>query len=79
MIKKLLQPRIWRRIYLERLGEPIIYNIISIFVFIFGSFTKKIDYDLVPMQPYAFGLKTAFTEAKSLGINKITLMIFLLL
>ena len=70
MWKKLLQPRIWRRIYLERLGEPFLYNITSILVLIFGSFIKKIDYDLVPRQPYAFGLKTAFIEAKSIDIKK---------
>lgn len=76
MWKKLLQPRIWRRIYLERLGEPFLYNIASILVLIFGSFIKKIDYDLVPRQPYAFGLKTAFIEAKSIDIKKIIIIEF---
>ena len=76
MWKKLLQPRIWRRIYLERIGEPFLYNIVSVLVFFFGTFSKKIDYDLVPRQPYAFGLKTAFYEAKSLGIKKIIIIEF---
>jgi len=76
MWKKLLQPRIWRRIYLERLGEPLFYNLVSLVVLIFGRFSKKIDYDLVPRQPYAFGLKTAFNEAKSLGIKKIVIIEF---
>jgi len=76
MWKKLLQPRIWRRIYLERLGEPFLYNITSILVLIFGSFIKKIDYDLVPRQPYAFGLKTAFIEAKSIDVKKIIIIEF---
>ena len=76
MWKKIFQVRIWKRIYLERLCEPLLYNIVSILVFIFGSFSKKIDYDLVPRQPYAFGLKTAFNEAKSLGVKKITIIEF---
>ena len=57
---KLLKPRIWKRIYKERLGEPFIYNLISIFVYIFGDFIKKINYDLVPRHPYAFGINEAF-------------------
>jgi hypothetical protein len=76
MWKKLLQPRIWRRIYLERFGEPLFYNLVSLVVLIFGTFSKKIDYDLVPRQPYAFGLKTAFNEAKSVGIKKIVIIEF---
>ena len=76
MLKKLLQPRIWKRIFLERMGEPIIYNLVSIFIFFFGSFEKKIDYDLVPRQPYAFGLKMAFSEALNAGIKKILILEF---
>lgn len=60
MFRKLLEPRIWKRIYAERLGEPLIYNIASCFVAAFGNVVKKIDYDLVPRQPYAFGLNEAF-------------------
>ena len=64
MWKKLLLNRIWKRIYIERLGEPLIYNLVSIFIFIFGNFIKKIEYDLVPRQPYAFGLNEVFKIAK---------------
>ena len=64
MWKKLFLARIWKRIYKERLGEPIIFNFVSIFVFLFGSFTKKIDYDLVPREPYAFGLNEGFKLSK---------------
>jgi hypothetical protein len=60
MLQKLLDPRIWKRIYIERLGEPLIYNLVACFVALFGNITKKIDYDLVPRQPYAFGLHKAF-------------------
>ena len=73
---KLLKPRIWKRIYKERLGEPFIYNLISIFIYIFGDFIKKINYDLVPRHPYAFGINEAFKIAKEENINKIILIEF---
>ena len=76
MFKKIFLLRIWKRIYLERIGEPIIYNIISLFVFIFGSFLKKIDYDLVPRQPYAFGLNEAFKRSAEEKVKKILIIEF---
>ena len=63
MWKKLFEARIWKRIYIERLCEPVLYNIISLFIFVFGNFIKKIEYDLVPRFPYAFGVNLAFKEA----------------
>ena len=60
MLQKLFLPRIWKRVYRERLGEPLIYNIVACFVAIFGSIVSKINYDLVIRQPYAFGINEAF-------------------
>jgi len=48
MWKKIFLARIWKRIYFERLCEPILYNIISLFIFAFGNFVRKIEYDLIP-------------------------------
>jgi hypothetical protein len=76
MFRKLLDKRMMKRIYLERLGEPLIYNLVSIYVFLFGPLTKKIDYDLVPRQPYAFGLNEAFKTACDLKIKKIKIIEF---
>ena len=78
MLKKFLSLRIWNRIYLERLGEPFIYNIVSLFYLFFGNFIKKIKYDLVPRQPYAFGLNEAFRKVKlqKLNIKKILILEF---
>lgn len=73
---KLLNPRILRRIYNEKLGEPIIYNIVSIPILFFGDFRTKINYDLIPRQPYAFGINEAFKIAREENINKITLIEF---
>jgi hypothetical protein len=76
MWKKLFLARIWKRIYIERLCEPVLYNIISLFIFVFGNFIKKIEYDLVPRCPYAFGVNLAFTEAIKQKIKKILLIEF---
>ena len=76
MYKKLFSLRILKRIYLERLGEPLIYNLVSLWMFFFGNIKKKIEYDLVPRQPYAFGLNQAFKAASNLGLNKIIVIEF---
>jgi hypothetical protein len=80
MWKKLFDARIWRRIYVERLGEPIVYNVVSIFVLVFGNILSKIKYDCVPRQPYAFGVGEGFRIAseqhRSLGIKRVVLIEF---
>jgi hypothetical protein len=76
MLAKLIQPRIWKRLYLERLGEPFIYNLVSLYILLFGSFRRKIKYDLVPRQPYAFSLDLAFSEAKKLNISHLSFFEF---
>ncbi|MBB4611577.1 hypothetical protein [Sphingomonas yabuuchiae] len=80
MLRKLLEPHIWARIWRERAGEPILYNLASIGVAAFGSITRKIDYDLVPRQPYAFGLQQAFAfaakERERLGIKRLVFIEF---
>ena len=74
--KKLLEPRIWRRIYIERLGEPLIYNLASIFVALIGSVRQKIAYDLVLRPQYAFCIQAAADLAKKHRISKVTLLEF---
>ena len=76
MWKKIFLIRIWKRIYIERLGEPIIYNIVSLFYLLFGSFLKKIEYDLVPRHPYAFGVNLAFQNAAQEKLKKILIIEF---
>jgi len=76
MWKKILLARIWKRIYIERLCEPILYNVVSLFIFIFGNFVKKIEYDLIPRCPYAFGVNLAFVEATKQRIKKILIIEF---
>lgn len=76
MWKKLLEPRIWRRIYRERAGEPLLYNIASLGALAFGSLRTRIDYDLVPRQPYAYCLLAAADYARRMGTTRITAVEF---
>jgi hypothetical protein len=76
MWRKLLEPRIWRRIYQERLGEPLLYNLVSLFHLVFGSTRKRIEYDLVPRQPYAYCIQAAADQARAAGIERLTLIEF---
>ncbi|MFC2117178.1 hypothetical protein ACFLSY_00870 [Bacteroidota bacterium] len=80
MFKKIFEKRIWKRLYTERLGEPILYNLISIFILLFGNIVKKIKYDLVPRMPYSFGLdlsyKTAISLKNKLIVNKLIFIEF---
>lgn len=74
--RKLSEPRIWRRIYVERLGEPLLYNIVSVFVSLFGSIKSKIEYDLILRHPHAFCIQEAADLAKRHGVPKLTVIEF---
>ncbi len=76
IFKKLFRFYILKRIYQERLGEPIIYNLVSIFVFLFGNFRSKVKYDLVPREAYAYGILAAADYAIQNNIKKITIIEF---
>jgi hypothetical protein len=73
---KLLKPYIWKRIYNERLTEPLHLNIIAAFVAVFGGFRAKVEYDLVLRCQHAFGLLQSADLAKSLGHEEVTVMEF---
>ena len=74
--KKLFNIKTWRRIYLDRLSSPLIYNLVSIFVLLFGDFKAKISYDLVQKIPYAFGIDLAFSKASNEKTKKIYIIEF---
>ena len=76
MWNKLFQTRILKRIYLERMGEPLIYNLAAGFFLLFGSTSKKIEYDCMPRQPYAYCILAAADHAKSYGIPRVTMIEF---
>lgn len=74
--KKLLQKRIWKRILLERLTEPLHLNLVSLVVRGVGSFRTMVAWDLVLRQHNAYGLLKAADEARKHGVTEITAIEF---
>jgi hypothetical protein len=64
------------RLFYERLSEPIHLNIVSLFVAAFGSFRRKVEFDLVVRQSHAFGLLQAADNARLLGLKSVTALEF---
>ena len=75
-LKKLTNRYIWKRIFYERLTEPLHLNLLSVFVAIFGGLRSKVDFDLVLRQQHAYALLTVADQAKSLGFAKVTVCEF---
>ena len=76
LLRKLAKGRIWRRILFERLTEPLHLNIASLFVLLFGSYRRKIEWDLVVRQPYAYGVLKAADLARVNDLDAVTLVEF---
>ncbi|WP_439151666.1 hypothetical protein [Winogradskyella sp.] len=76
LFKRLSKKRIWNRIYKERLSEPLHLNFISLFIYIFGSFRRKVFYDLILRPHHAFSILKAADEAKERGFNEIDILEF---
>src|SRR5580698_9337117 len=74
--KKLLRRHVWRRIFYERLTEPLHLNALSVFVGLFGSFRQKVAYDLVLRPYHAFALLNAADQARGRGLSAITVLEF---
>jgi hypothetical protein len=65
-----------RRIFIERLSEPLHMNVIALMIALFGSFRMKVLFDLIVRPQYAFPILYAADEAKRLGIAGITVAEF---
>lgn len=75
-LRKLREPRIWERVFLERLTEPLHLNVLSLFVGVFGTFRQKIAFDLILRQHNAFSILRAATDAKESGLGKLCVVEF---
>lgn len=75
-LSKLVEARIWERLLRERLSEPFLLNIASLFVGLFGSFESKVYMDLVLRQHNAFCLLQAARFAKDNGYGGFTAIEF---
>ncbi len=75
-LKKLRHRGAWRRIFYERLTEPLHLNALSLFVGAFGSFRLKVEYDLILRQYNAFGILKAADQAKAAGLSAVSVLEF---
>lgn len=75
-LKKIGQPRIRQRLFVERLSEPMHLNLISLLVALVGSYRRKIDYDLILRQQHAYGLLEAARQARIGRIKRIKVVEF---
>ena len=74
--EKLRRAHVWRRIFYERLTEPVHLNALSLFVAAFGSYRAKITFDLIPRQHYACGVLRAADLAKKNDLKAVSIVEF---
>jgi len=75
-LRRIKEPHIWRRIVYERLTEPLHLNALSIPVALLGSFRMRVRFDLVLRHHNAYAILKAADQAKSLGLNRMTILEF---
>jgi hypothetical protein len=75
-LKKLRNRYIWRRIFYERLTEPLHLNLLSLGVALFGSFRMRVAHDLVIRHNNAYSILAAADLARELGLRRLTLVEF---
>jgi hypothetical protein len=71
-----IRPRSWSARLAERLTEPLHLNILSAFVKVFGSYTMKIDFDLIRPRHYAFAILEAARFAQQQEVSALTIIEF---
>lgn len=76
MWKKLWEPRIWQRVLLERLTEPLHLNLLALGVAAFGSFRRRVNFDLLVRQHNAYSILSAADRALLYGAKSITIVEF---
>lgn len=75
-LKKIFQLRVFKRVLVERLAEPIHLNVFAIFVAIFGTFRAKVFCDLVFRQHNAYGILESAMLAKNMGHKGLSVIEF---
>lgn len=76
VLRRALAGKKGRKIFVERLTEPLHLNLIALGVALFGSYRAKVDFDLMVRQQYAFPLLFAADEARRLGLSRVTVVEF---
>jgi hypothetical protein len=75
-LRRALSDKKYKKIFVERLTEPLHLNLISAGVALFGSYRAKVAFDLMVRQQYAFPVLFAADEAKKLGVKRIQVLEF---
>jgi hypothetical protein len=75
-LRRLLNDGQLRKVFVERLTEPVHLNVLSLFVALFGSYRTKVDFDLIVRQQYAFPLLFAADAARRFGKRAVTVIEF---
>jgi hypothetical protein len=75
-LKKLRNQYIWKRIFYERLTEPLHLNLMALPVALFGGFRSRVAFDLVIRQQHAYAILTCADLARELGLREVTLIEF---
>ncbi len=69
-------PNRLKKVFRERITEPLHLNVLSVFVALVGTFRAKVDFDLVVRQQYAFPILYAADQASKHGIKKLVIAEF---
>jgi hypothetical protein len=76
VLRRLMNRRQLRKVFVERLTEPLHLNLISCGIALFGSYRQKVAFDLVVRQQYAFPILYAAEAALKYGLPRVTLIEF---
>lgn len=76
ILRRLTHPQKLKKVFVERLTEPLHLNLISAFVAAFGSYRAKVEWDLIVRQQYAFPILFAADAARASGLSRITIVEF---
>jgi hypothetical protein len=69
-LKKLSEPRIMRRVFIERLTEPLHLNFLALWVAVCGSFRQRVNFDLILRQHNTFAILSAANRARTQELKK---------
>jgi len=74
--QRLQKRNVWKRIFRERLTEPLHLNFASVWAALFGSFRTRVDFDLVLRAHHAFSLLKVADWAKKYDFPRVTAVEF---
>jgi len=74
--RKLREPRIWKRVLLERLTEPLHLNVLSLFIGLFELFAKNSLRSDSQAGTTLFSILRAAADARKSGLEKLCIVEF---